>query len=1043
MGKVKLNEQQKKAVDFNGGDLLIIAGAGTGKTSVLTQRIINIIKKGWAKPNEILALTFTEKAATEMQDRVEDNLEYGVSEPTISTFHSFCDSILREDGYNIGLDGGYELMSTAQAYIFLRKHLYELPLNTLSPKGSPTMFINNFLKHVSRLQDEDVSPEDYLQYASSLPQNTVEEKEEYIKTKELAETYQKYSELKVLESKADFGDLIILTLKLFRERRNILEKYRKQYKYILVDEYQDTNYTQNVLINTLVLGLEENNKKDVDGPRPLLTVVGDDDQSIYKFRGAAISNILQFKKTYKDATEIVLVDNYRSKQEILDSAYTLVTHNNPYRLEVTENINKKLVAMAPFDDDQDAVMPHAYKTEQSEARGVVNEILKLTGYEEYVDNDEESDSQAYDEKGQSSFLKVEPKKGKYLFSDIAILVRANNSTDAFIQALRNKGVPYKLGGSRALYSRNEIKNLIAYLKILVDFDDEIQMYRLLRMPIWHLSPREYISLENLAKEDNNTSIMEELERLWNIRLGDDNLTEEDIRTVDDNLLKTTLTPEAVAGVSTLLELIDSGFKKIKENKSIVEILYDFVMDSGYMNTFLDNSDDPESLFAVSNINKFFDTIKSFEKNNQDTNLQEFVNYLDYSIEIGESPNVDEVDIGDVNAVNIMTVHASKGLEFPVVFLVNLVKDKFPARGRADAIPIPDGLIKEVGVEDMDEKEQNIQEERRLFYVGVTRAKEKLYLTAANYYEGAKRKKKPSMFLEELLDRNVDKEFDQADKKDDSDSVFNMKFVNNPDYGSIIGDTKMDLAKRFSYSQLNTYQKCPRKYEYANVIKIPSKPYAATSFGTSIHNTLRDFYTILIQSKTGLNGIIQAPTLQDLLALYEKNWVHVGYESSKHEKIQKNKGIEILKNYYENCYSAEENPYKLEQKFNLSLCGTVFSGQIDRMDVVDIKDDVVSVCIVDYKTGKDKDSTEIKHDMQLPLYAVCAENAFNVKVVGAKYIFVESCHIIDVDVSADRRLEAQKILADVLQAIRDRKFVATPDFLCNYCDYSTICDYANV
>ena len=253
MGKIALNENQQKAVQYVDGDLLIIAGAGTGKTAVITQRILHLIKKCGVKPSEILALTFTEKAAAEMQERIDDEMEYGYEEPLISTFHSFCDGTLKTEGYNIGLDGNYSLMTTAQSYIFLRKYLHDLPLKTLKPRGMVTKTLNDILKHFSRLQDEDVSPEDYLEYAKKLPKKTDAEKADFEKYNELAETYKMYSELKLKESKVDFGDLIILTLKLFRERPNVLEKYRKRFKYILVDEFQDTNYTQNVLVNILTL----------------------------------------------------------------------------------------------------------------------------------------------------------------------------------------------------------------------------------------------------------------------------------------------------------------------------------------------------------------------------------------------------------------------------------------------------------------------------------------------------------------------------------------------------------------------------------------------------------------------------------------------------------------------------------------------------------------------------------------------------------------------------------------------------------------------
>lgn len=214
---MNLNERQRSAVEYKKGALLIIAGAGTGKTAVITQRILHILNKGWAKPNEILALTFTEKAAEEMQGRVDEELPLSYGDMWISTFHSFCDRILKQEGHYIGLDTNYSLMSTAESYIFFRRNLFDLSLKNFRPYGNPTKFIDDILKHFSRLQDEDISPEEYIDFAKTLPKTTPEEKEEYEDTLELATVYDEYTKLKIKESKIDFGDLIILTIKLFRE----------------------------------------------------------------------------------------------------------------------------------------------------------------------------------------------------------------------------------------------------------------------------------------------------------------------------------------------------------------------------------------------------------------------------------------------------------------------------------------------------------------------------------------------------------------------------------------------------------------------------------------------------------------------------------------------------------------------------------------------------------------------------------------------------------------------------------------------------------
>lgn len=1035
MGQIRLNENQKKAVEYKDGDLLIIAGAGTGKTAVITQRVLNIIKKEWAKPSEILALTYTEKAAEEMQMRVDEQMEYGYDEPVISTFHSFCDRILREDGYNIGLDGGYSLMSKGQSYIFLRKYLYELGLKTLLPRGSATDFINNFLSHVSRLQDEDVSPEDYMKYAEAL-----KDKEEKIKALELAGAYKKYTELKIENSRLDFGDLILLTIRLFRERKNVLEKYRERFKYILVDEFQDTNYTQNVLINILKGGTEQERK---DGP--LLTVVGDDDQAIYKFRGAAISNILQFKERYPDAQEVVLTENYRSRQEILDSAHALIRHNDPYRLEVTEKIDKRLVAKAAFEEDSDVVNLIVAKNELSEAERVVEEILELTGYGELINQVEDKGAQTFDKEGQSTFLDSQPagKDARYKFSDIAILIRAHNHADVFVQALRSKGVRYKIGGSRGLYYREEIKNLICFLRVLVDYSDEKSMYRLLTMPIWGLSPREYVDIVQIAREKKQ-SVLETLEDEWKLKLGKDDLVEDDFKSIDSNLIDKVLSPQAIAGIGTLLMLLDSSMKKIKEGRQITEILYDFVMQSSYIESFI-NEDSPESLFAITNIDKFFQLVKNYERDNLDSNIYEYVDYLDYSIQAGETPLVDQGDLDDLDAVTIMTVHGSKGLEFPVVFVVNLVSERFPGRNRADAIPMPERLIKEVGMEGVSEKEAGLQEERRLFYVASTRAKERLYLTAAQYYGDGKRRKKPSVFLQEVLNRDVDDDFTQQIGVENFTDDFIHLSKNTDMDNSIIPQKDMkSLVKRFSYSHLNLYEACPRKYEYSYVLRIPTKGNASMSFGTAVHNTLKDFYALLMRSKEGLEGIVESPTLEVLLSLYEKNWVVSGYDSKKHEELRKMEGRVLMKSYYEKLFSLEENPFKLEESFSLYFGDTSFNGKIDRVDLVGVKDGVQEVVIVDYKTGKEKKPAEIKKDLQLPLYALVAEQKFGVKVVGAKYIFVETCNVIDVDVSQERRELAKEKLLETLDRIKEGDFTPKPQaYTCRFCDFNSICEYAEL
>ena len=440
----KLNEEQIEAVKHKTGPLLVIAGAGTGKTTVVTERIKYLIEKDLAKPSEILALTFTEKAAREMEARVDVAMPYGYTQMWISTFHSFCDRVLRAEALHIGFNPRFKLMTGAVNTQFVRANLFKFKLKYFRSLGNPTKFVSGMLQHFSRLQDEDVSPKDYLKWVereSVRPHKNSGEakadKTELEKWRELANAYKTYEELKVKEGKMDFGDLIVKTLKLFRQRSNILKQYRSKFKYILVDEFQDTNYAQNELA-ILLAGR---------GKAANITATGDDDQSIYRFRGAAVSNIIYFRKTYPKAKVVVLSKNYRSSQEILDKAYVLIQNNNPDRLESVEKIDKKLKSQRK-DVKGNVGFIHKNRVE-NEAEAVAKEIKRLINEE------------------------------KYDYKDVAVLVRANNHSEAFIRAFQRHGIVYQFLGPGRLFRQQEILDLISYLKVLYDFDDSVSFYRVL------------------------------------------------------------------------------------------------------------------------------------------------------------------------------------------------------------------------------------------------------------------------------------------------------------------------------------------------------------------------------------------------------------------------------------------------------------------------------------------------------------------------------------------------------------------------------------
>ncbi len=953
---IDLNSEQKKAVEFEGGPILVVAGAGTGKTRVITERIKRLIENKKARPCEILALTFTEKAAAEMLDRVDVAMPLGYEEPWLSTFHSFAERILREEGLEIGLDTSYKILTPPQAWLFVRQNLFQFDLKYYRPLGNPTKFISAMLALFSRAQDEDVSPADFVRWAnpkSQIPNpkqisnsksqitNRADE-EEVEKRVELAKAYETYQKLKIKNSYLDFGDLISWTLKLFRQRPSVLKKYQDQFKYILVDEFQDTNYAQYQLIK--LLAPSQNS--------PELMVTGDDDQSIYKFRGASVSNILEFKKDYPQAETVVLTKNYRSGQKILDAAYQLIQNNNPDRLEDKLKIAKKLKSQDSKGLEPEVI--HA-TTGEEEAEEVVTKISNL--------------------KSQIS---------NFDWKDFAILARANNHLDPFVTALKRHGIPYQLIGNRGLFDQEEVRDVIAVLKVLADPSDDVNLYRLLNVDVLKIEPPKIADWLNQARRKRQP--------LWE-----------------------TVNAAVETGHAPSLQIVPT-IEKHRQNiakKPVTLLAFEFLNEIGYVKPLLEE-ESIENQLKIKNLNLFFDKIKAFESEAPEPNVLEFVNYLDLMIEAGESPA--QAEIEDIDTVNLLTVHAAKGLEFPVVFLVNLVSERFPTRSRKDKLPLPDDLVKET----LPTGDAHLQEERRLFYVGCTRAKEGLFLSWADGYGGT-RKKKPSGFLRELGIMNEESRI--KEKKVEPLSLFDIK----PDVSYLTSGRISNRTPRFiSYSQLEAFSQCPLKYKYRYILGIPTPPSHILSFGQTIHRTLRDFHREdLFKSHTDLNR---------LLELYQHHWLPEGYESKEHQQQRFEEGEEILKKYFEEHQNFLGEPVQLEKKFTLRVGGIPLIGSIDRVDK--LPDGGFE--IIDYKTGRAKEQKYVDKDAQLSIYALAAKEALGIEPKSLALYFVEENKKVSTTRSPEQLSKKREEIKKQIEEIKKSNFEPKVSMLCNWCSYKTLC-----
>ncbi len=979
-----LNQEQLEVIKHTDGPLLVIAGAGTGKTTAITQRVHHLVTAKLAQPGEILALTFTEKSAKEMEERIDVALPYGYTQMWVTTFHSFCDRVLRDEAINIGRSPDYKLLSTADSVSLLKRNLFKFDFNLeyYRPLGNPNKFIIALLQHFSRLKDEDITPDDYLDWikkrneiTSSSQDSQAMENQKYT---ELGNLYKAFEQLKITENVMDFSDLISYTLELFRTRPNILESYQQQFKYILVDEFQDTNFAQNCLINLLAASHQN------------LTVVADDDQAIYRWRGAAVSNVIQFKNQYPNTKIIVLTHNYRSTQEILDSSYELIQHNNPDRLEAKEGINKKLISQRNKKGNKIELI---FKPKvEDEADAVSEKIIELT-------------------------------KSKISYKDIAILVRANSHSEIFMKNLEKRGIPFQFLGPTSLFNRQEIKDLLALLKFLNNTNDDISLFRLLASDNLNLSGKDLAIVFSFAKK-YHLSLFESCQ----IFLADNHAQTHPLYIVPF------FPKEELSQLKIPIDLL-LGLLEMVPNSSAGQILFSYIKSSGLLEKIV-NLTPPIDDQKAANIMKFFNKLKSLESSQRDPSVASAIDWIELSTSVGESPQTADIDWTKADAVNILTIHSAKGLEFPVVFLVNLVSARFPSTQRQEQIPIPEELVKEV----LPEGDYHLQEERRLFYVGMTRARDQLFLTAASFYGDGKREKKLSPFVLETLGPVL------GTPQPNISSPSQLTLL-DWDVPTEKPKQNMDPAPHFvnylSYSQIQAFLDCPFHYKARYILKIPTPATASLSFGSSIHLALKEFYETI----KGENHVLSQDKLLGIaLDKLKKNWIKEGYQNQVHEQKFFEKGSKFLNQYLNTQFDPQIKVLLLEQPFTVPLTlGSKFlkiGGKIDRVNQLPNG----RIEIFDYKTGANVPTQkDVDSDLQLSFYALAATSIKDPPFGKGPQDIDLTLYYFDTQskITTARSQEVLDLAKEKIFSYADQishsDFKCSGGLLCQNCEYRMLCD----
>jgi DNA helicase-2/ATP-dependent DNA helicase PcrA len=963
-----LNPAQVEAVTHDGGPLLIVAGAGTGKTTVLTRRIAHLIATRRARPEEILALTFTDKAALAMEERVDVLTPYGYADVRIATFHAFGDWLLREHALELGLTPAFRVVSRAEQVIFLRARLFDLPLDHYRPLGDPTRHLQALVGLFGRAKDEDVSPDAYLAYAERLRADAaavpgdLARQDLAARTGELARVYAAYVAMMQREGLVDFGDQILLALRLFRRRPHVLAHYQRRFRYVLVDEFQDTNHAQFELVQ-LLAGAHRN-----------VTVVGDDDQAIFRFRGASMSNILGFDRAYPDARHVVLVENYRSGQRLLDAAYRLIRHNDPDRLEAARGIDKRLAA----------------------AHGPGVEPVHLPF--ETVTQEADAVACAIDE---------EVRVGRRGWRDFAVLVRANRDADPFLRALNLRGIPWTFTGNQGLYGRPEVRLLIAFLRVLAHPDDSISLYALAASPLYGVPAVDLARCGTFA-DRRNRWLFDVFRRL-------DELPE----------VGGELSQEGGAAIRRLVGDLERYLARALEAPA-GEVLYDLLADSGWL-ARMSRAATPREEAEVQNVARFFRRIQDAAGILPSDRVREVVAHLDALIEAGEDPAAAEAE-ADAPAVRVLTVHKAKGLEFPVVFVVGLVQGRFPWPNRGDALELPDALLRDRP----NPGDFRLQEERRLFYVAMTRAREALYLTSARDY-GGRSARKVSQFVLEALDLAPD-----AARPYRTRAIEELQRAapSGPPAEEREPPLPPDAVLELSHRQVDDYQTCPLKYRYVHVLRVPIRRHHSVVYGETLHRVVELY---LRRRAAGL-----VTPLADLLAAYEREWRNEGFLTWAHEAARKEAGREALARFWREEEVSGSRPTHVEREFGASLAGeggpVRLRGRWDRVDETD-----AGPVIVDYKSSDVRDQARADAraagSLQLMIYGLVWRRVQGRLPARVELRFLGS-GLAGRHVPTEADAEAAvRAIAAAAAGIRGRRFAATPSRqACRPCAYAQICPY---
>lgn len=933
---IQLNEAQKAAVAQTTGNLLILAGPGTGKTRVIVSKIEELVRQGLS-PESILAVTFSRKATQEMEDRISD-LSPGIAQRmSIKTLHALSAEIVQAHGFRLGFQKPPRLLSEAEGYVLFKGLAPRLPLQSLLKTPSIDSILQDLLNFFADCKDEGLWPESILRYAEEI------QSEEWQGLGDIYNAYQSYCFEKGF---LDFGDCVLCALRILEEFPEVRAPIQSRYRAILVDEFQDTNWSQIRLLRLMT------------APDAHMAAVGDDDQSIYRFRGASYSAFKFFDEAFENSTVVELNETYRLPVETLQLASKLIQANGQNRFRP----DKKIISQKESQLPNVWIKSDSYEAEAAEIADII---------------------QALRSKGSS-------------FKEMAILVRAHSHAEFIIEELRARNLPIRLNSTKSLLNTTIIRDVFAILRLCVDPTDSVSFLRVMSSPLIGLSSDEIYAF--CRWKNPKAPLIDQIEK------------------IDEATISTESKSKLLSFYKIYIDIYAES-ARMGPN----EILLKVYSETALVQKLLKSA--PAELRALG---RFHSELVRWEQTQNQKDLRTLLPILE-SIQENEFSMDNDGGETEEDAISILTVHASKGLEFDYVFIPSLVGRRFPSNFNQNLWLVPDSLRKEAA----PTKESHIQEERRLLYVAMTRAKKQLTISSIE-----KKGTRPSFFVSEDL----------------KDLLSNPKIVQmrtppvagpspiprnlQPKPQATFPLNLSTLEKKrgplsLSFTQLEKYESCPLAYQFKYEFQIPVSIPAHMHIGSAIHKALEIFFQRIKSQQTA--------TREDLILEFEKAFKDLKEANPELTEFHLNQGREKLGAYYDFHQGRFPFPHDIEASFVLPLGEHKIRGKIDRIDRLND-----GYRIVDYKTGRSKSNENpedvrfAKESLQFSIYALAARDVLKLEVRDLVFDYVYDQKTLSTQRSPKELAATQDKIHSIAENILNGNFDPTPGRHCDWCEYRRVC-----